>query len=87
MPWFSSGSLPTINPTLVLPSVSFVIPTLNEAKNLPHLLPRIPEWAYEVIIVDGRSTDDTVEVARQLHPAINKSFNARSEQGGKHAAQ
>ncbi|MDN5001391.1 glycosyltransferase family 2 protein [Bradyrhizobium sp. GCM10027634] len=52
--------------SLPLPRVSFVIPTLNEAKNLPWLLPRIPNWAYEIIIVDGRSTDDTVAVARRL---------------------
>lgn len=53
-------------PALMLPLVSFVIPTLNEAKNLPCLLPRIPAWAHELIIVDGRSTDGTVEIARQL---------------------
>ncbi|TWB01467.1 glycosyltransferase family 2 protein [Bradyrhizobium stylosanthis] len=52
--------------SLTLPRVSFVIPTLNEAKNLPWLLPRIPNWAYEIIIVDGRSTDDTVAVARRM---------------------
>jgi glycosyltransferase involved in cell wall biosynthesis len=52
--------------SLVLPRVSFVVPTLNEAKNLPWLLPRIPNWAHEIIIVDGRSTDDTVAVARRL---------------------
>jgi glycosyltransferase involved in cell wall biosynthesis len=46
--------------------VSFIVPTLNEAKNLPWLLPRIPNWAHEIIIVDGRSTDDTVAVARRL---------------------
>ena len=33
-------------PMLTLPRVSFIIPTLNEAKNLPHLLPRIPTWAH-----------------------------------------
>ena len=55
-----------LSPILVIPRVSFVIPTLNEEKNLPHLMPRLPEWAYEVIIVDGRSTDRTVEIARQL---------------------
>jgi glycosyltransferase involved in cell wall biosynthesis len=55
-----------LSPILVLPRVSFVIPTLNEEKNLPYLMPRLPEWAYEVIIVDGRSTDRTVEIARQL---------------------
>ena len=80
-PEFSSSSLPTINPTLALPLVSFVIPTLNEAKNLPHLLPRIPEWAYEVIIIDGRSTDDTVEVARQLRPDVRIVMEPRRGKG------
>jgi glycosyltransferase involved in cell wall biosynthesis len=59
-----------VSPTLVLPRVSFVIPTLNEEKNLPYLMPRLPEWAYEVIIVDGRSTDRTVEIAQQLRPDV-----------------
>jgi glycosyltransferase involved in cell wall biosynthesis len=80
-PGLSSGSLPTINPTLALPLVSFVIPTLNEAKNLPHLLPRIPEWAYEVIIIDGRSTDDTVEVARRLRPDVRIVMEPRRGKG------
>ena len=56
--------------SLVLPKVSFVVPTLNEAKNLPWLLPRIPDWAHEVVIVDGRSTDDTVAVARRLRKDV-----------------
>jgi glycosyltransferase involved in cell wall biosynthesis len=47
--------------------VSVVIPTLNEAKNLPHVLPQLPA-AYEVIIVDGGSTDGTIDVARELCP-------------------
>jgi glycosyltransferase involved in cell wall biosynthesis len=51
-------------------TVSLVIPTLNEVKNLPHILPFIPEWIYEVIIVDGYSTDGTVELARRLRPDI-----------------
>ncbi len=48
--------------------VSVVIPTLNEAKNLPHVLPLIPSWVHETIIVDGRSTDDTIDVALSLIP-------------------
>jgi glycosyltransferase involved in cell wall biosynthesis len=50
--------------------VSVVIPALNEAENLPHVLPRLPEGLHEVIVVDGRSTDGTVEVARRLRPDV-----------------
>ncbi len=64
-----------------MPRVSFVIPTLNEAKNLPHLLPRIPNWVYEVIIVDGRSTDKTVEVAQQLRPDVRIVMEPRRGKG------
>lgn len=49
-------------------TVSVVIPTLNEADNLPHVLARIPRWVSEVVVVDGRSTDGTVEVAHKLWP-------------------
>src|SRR5687767_964400 len=48
--------------------ISVVIPTLNEEKNLIHVLPNIQRWADEVIIVDGYSSDDTVKVARELCP-------------------
>ncbi|MCG8350588.1 MAG: glycosyltransferase family 2 protein [Chloroflexales bacterium] len=50
--------------------VSIVIPALNEAKNLPHVLPRIPLWVHEVLLVDGHSTDDTIAVAQQLRQDI-----------------
>jgi glycosyltransferase involved in cell wall biosynthesis len=49
-------------------SVTAVIPTLNEAANLPHVFARIPDCVDELIIVDGNSTDDTVGVARALRP-------------------
>lgn len=51
-------------------SVSVVIATLNEARNLPYVLSAIPRWVHEVILVDGRSTDNTVEVARELCPGV-----------------
>jgi glycosyltransferase involved in cell wall biosynthesis len=50
------------------PTVSVVIPTLNEAGNLPHVLPRIPSWVHELIVVDGLSHDDTVAVAKEHAP-------------------
>lgn len=50
--------------------VSVVIPALNEAENLPHVLPRIPGWVHEVVLVDGASLDGTMETARHLLPSI-----------------
>jgi glycosyltransferase involved in cell wall biosynthesis len=52
------------------PTVSIVVPALNEAKNLPYVLPRMPEWVTEILVVDGRSTDGTSEIAARLHPAV-----------------
>jgi len=51
-------------------TVSVVIPALNEEENLVHVLPLIPTGVDEVILVDGRSVDRTVEVARELRPDI-----------------
>src|SRR5450759_2101921 len=50
------------------PHVSVIIPTLNEAQNLPPVLANLPGRLHEVIVVDGFSTDDTLEVARLLRP-------------------
>jgi glycosyltransferase involved in cell wall biosynthesis len=52
------------------PTVSVIICTLNEAENIPYVLPRIPEWVNEVILVDGHSTDTTVEIAKKLCPFL-----------------
>ena len=52
------------------PTVSVVIPTLNEGPNLEFVLPRISPWIDEVVIVDGSSTDRTLDVARELLPEI-----------------
>jgi glycosyltransferase involved in cell wall biosynthesis len=51
-------------------AVSVIVPALNEAQNLPHVLPRIPPDVHEVILVDGFSTDGTADVARALLPSI-----------------
>lgn len=54
----------------IAPKISVVIPTLNEAANLPHVFATLPDWVHEVVLVDGHSTDDTVEVARRLRPEL-----------------
>ncbi|MDQ0620647.1 glycosyltransferase involved in cell wall biosynthesis [Arthrobacter globiformis] len=69
-----------------LASISVVIPTLNEAMNLPWVLRRMPSYVDEVVIVDGRSLDSTVDVARALRldvvvvsePHAGKGFAVRA---------
>jgi glycosyltransferase involved in cell wall biosynthesis len=52
------------------PSVSVVIPTLNEARNIAHVLAEMPDIVDEIVLVDGHSIDGTVEVARSAWPGI-----------------
>ncbi|HZF90560.1 glycosyltransferase family 2 protein [Streptomyces sp.] len=54
----------------IAPPVSVVIPAMNEAENLPYVFKTLPAWIHEVVLVDGNSTDDTVEVARALWPGV-----------------
>jgi glycosyltransferase involved in cell wall biosynthesis len=72
-------------------SVSLVVPTLNEAANLPWLFERIPDFVDEVVIVDGQSTDGTVDVALELYPGAVIVYEDRRGKGaalraGFHAA-
>ncbi len=48
------------------PTISIIIPTLNEAIHLPLLIADLNAWPYnfELIIVDGESTDLTVSIAK-----------------------
>ena len=43
--------------------ISVLIPTRNEAGNLPRCLAALDGWADEIVIVDSASTDATVEIA------------------------
>jgi Glycosyl transferase family 2 len=63
------------------PRVSVVIPTLNEAKNLPYVLRELPDEVYEVVLVDGSSTDGTVEVAREHYPDVRVVGQTRRGKG------
>ncbi len=58
------------DPILSAVRVTVVIPTLNEAENLPHVFERMPAEVAEVILVDGNSTDGTVHIAKQLWPRL-----------------
>jgi glycosyltransferase involved in cell wall biosynthesis len=63
------------------PRVSVVIPALNEARNLPHVLARIPADIHEVIVVDGHSVDDTLGAARRARPDARLVVQTRMGKG------
>jgi dolichol-phosphate mannosyltransferase len=56
--------------TVPEPEISLIIPTLNEAENLPVLIPRIAAAlegrSYEILIVDDNSRDATPTVCAEL---------------------
>lgn len=65
------------------PSLSIIIPALDEERNLPHVLPRIPALPElgEVILVDGHSKDTTVRVAQELMPQIKVIYQRGKGKG------
>lgn len=63
------------------PSVSVVIPALNEARNLPHVFARLPAGIHDIIVVDGHSVDDTCAIARRLRPDARIITQNRSGKG------
>ena len=62
-------------------TVSVLIPCLNEEENLKHVLPLVPGWVHEVVLIDDHCTDDTAGEAERLMPGIKVVRNERP--GGK----
>ncbi|WP_406674246.1 glycosyltransferase family 2 protein [Nonomuraea sp. N2-4H] len=65
-----SGFTPVTPHLAISPTVSVVVPAMNEAENLPHVFATIPQWVDEIVLVDGNSVDDTVAVAKRLRPNV-----------------
>jgi glycosyltransferase involved in cell wall biosynthesis len=63
------------------PRVSVVIPTLNEARNLPYVFGKLPRGIHEVIVVDGYSVDETLEVARRWRSDVRIIMQNREGKG------
>ena len=56
----------------MLPYLSLIIPVRNERKMLPGLIDELleqnyPPELYEIIVVDGRSTDGTADLVRRRY--------------------
>jgi glycosyltransferase involved in cell wall biosynthesis len=52
----------------VKPTVSVVVPALNEEGSIGWVMDHIPDWVHEVILVDGLSTDRTEQVVLEHRP-------------------
>jgi glycosyltransferase involved in cell wall biosynthesis len=70
-------------PDLNSTRVSVVIPAKNEAANIAWVLREMPATVHEIVLVDGHSTDGTVEVATRERPDI---IITQEQQRGKGAA-
>lgn len=73
-----------------LPALSIVIPVLNEAHGIEptlHALAELRQRGVEVVVVDGGSTDNTPELARQHASAVLMAPRGRARQMNAGAAQ
>jgi glycosyltransferase involved in cell wall biosynthesis len=56
-------------------SLSVVLATYNEEKNLPSCLDAVKDLADEIVIVDGSSSDKTVEIGKQYNAIVKVTTN------------
>jgi glycosyltransferase involved in cell wall biosynthesis len=72
--------------------VSVIICALNEEENLRWVLSRVPAGMHEVLLVDGYSSDKTIELAKKTYPGVKvicqegKGKGAALRTGFRHAA-
>jgi glycosyltransferase involved in cell wall biosynthesis len=67
-------------------TVSVVIPTMNEARNIPVVLSALPSYVDEVVLVDAASVDGTVEAALAVRPDLRVVRQTRKGKGNALAA-
>src|SRR6516165_9227092 len=76
--------------TIMAPSISIIVPTRNEGKNLPAVLAGIRPYANEIIVVDGHSSDGSREIAESLGAKVvfdNKLGKGQALRVGARAAK
>jgi len=61
--------------------ITVLICTLNEETTISSVLSKVPRWVHEVLLVDGHSTDGTVDIARQLQPDIRVFYQPGKGKG------
>ena len=61
--------------------VLVIIPARNKARNLPQVLEALSGGLHEVILFDGHSTNDTIEVALRVRPDMKIVQQTRGGKG------
>ena len=46
--------------------LSIIIPCKNEIENLKFIIPKLMQYSEDIIVVDGNSTDSTLEIIKKL---------------------
>jgi dolichol-phosphate mannosyltransferase len=69
-----------------LPSVSVIVPALNEAGNIHALISRteaalFQKATYEIIVIDDRSTDGTAGIVAELGRFSDGRISVHTKQG------
>jgi len=70
-----------------LPTISAIVPVLDEEAALPRTLERLTSLGFEVIVVDGGSRDASVETARRFGVRVLVSLPGRARQMNRGAAR
>lgn len=60
-----------------MPKISFVTSTFNEERNIAACLDSVKDFVDEIVLVDGSSTDRTVEIARKYGAVIKVTDNPK----------
>lgn len=58
--------------------ISVVLAVFNEAENLKQCLESVKDMAWEIVIADGKSTDKTLDIAREFGARIIKTENLQN---------
>jgi hypothetical protein len=62
-------------------TVSVDIPTLNEVENLVFVINTVPAGANEIVVVDGRLTEDSLRVTKILRTDVRIIFEPHRGRG------